>query len=349
MNNNEESRNMSFPNGFDKTNALFDFDADAFNNMGGTSLVGDMSDAFQPSSSTLGKRKHSMNLKLERDVKENGKIPISIAQGWDKSISSHIVCFSCTINMLTQDTFPTYFLKWANVTLEYIELVNGDFIDPTLARFVEHRMLGTWKEFRGENHHHFKKFNDPKQACANPPSRLALPLRSLRYSIKQSMMKRAARAKQPNNYSSGSKSFLQQQHELTEKQGLDWRPRPKSRKTVDNSSSSSYEEAVQAREVIELKAHLDNAHECIAQHTQAMKKIGRRRETGIHSAYTAVEVVPGGEYDGKMVDVWSCATLYVMLVAAYPFDDSNDFENSEKTIKRIMGDHYKIVDHIHLS
>ena len=34
---------MSFPNGFDKTNALFDFDADVFNNMGGTSLVGDMS------------------------------------------------------------------------------------------------------------------------------------------------------------------------------------------------------------------------------------------------------------------------------------------------------------------
>ncbi|TYJ98109.1 CACTA en-spm transposon protein [Cucumis melo var. makuwa] len=38
-----------------------------------------------------------------------------------------------------------------------------------VTRFVEHQMLTVWKEFRGQNHHHFKKFDDPEQARANPP------------------------------------------------------------------------------------------------------------------------------------------------------------------------------------
>ncbi|KAL0544594.1 hypothetical protein IC582_019711 [Cucumis melo] len=80
-------------------------------------------------------------------------------------------------------------------------------------------------------------------------------------------------------------------------------------------------------------------------------KFHSKPNTNVGSAtYTAPEVLRGGEYDGKMADVWSCAvTLYVMLVAAYPFDDSEDSENSGKTIKRIMSGDYKIPDHIHLS
>ncbi|XP_050945305.1 serine/threonine-protein kinase SRK2B-like isoform X2 [Cucumis melo] len=80
-------------------------------------------------------------------------------------------------------------------------------------------------------------------------------------------------------------------------------------------------------------------------------KFHSKPNTNVGSAtYTAPEVLRGGEYDGKMADVWSCAVaLYVMLVAAYPFDDSEDSENSGKTIKRIMSGDYKIPDHIHLS
>ncbi|KAA0049697.1 late secretory pathway protein AVL9-like [Cucumis melo var. makuwa] len=51
--------------------------------------------------------------------------------------------------------------------------------------------------------------------------------------------------------------------------GLGWGPKPKSRKTVDNSSSSSYKQEVHAREVIELEGHLDNVTEL---HERAMEE-----------------------------------------------------------------------------
>ncbi|KAA0037893.1 gamma-aminobutyrate transaminase POP2 [Cucumis melo var. makuwa] len=44
-----------------------------------------------------------------------------------------------------------------------------DFTDPTLAWFVEHQMFTVRKEFRGQNHHHFKMFDDLEQAHANLP------------------------------------------------------------------------------------------------------------------------------------------------------------------------------------
>ncbi|XP_038906810.1 serine/threonine-protein kinase SRK2H-like isoform X2 [Benincasa hispida] len=74
-------------------------------------------------------------------------------------------------------------------------------------------------------------------------------------------------------------------------------------------------------------------------------------KTNVGSAtYAAPEVISHGHYDGKMADVWSCGvTLYVMLVAAYPFEDENNTKNVQKTIKRKMSGRYKIPDHVRIS
>ncbi|TYK28105.1 CACTA en-spm transposon protein [Cucumis melo var. makuwa] len=172
--------------------------------------MGNTSDASQPTARTLRRQEHSKNLELDRYVALNGKIPISIALGQYKSISPHVVRFSNTTGE-TQDTFSIYFLKWTNVTLEYIELVKSalqqwfvlNFIDPTLAQFLEHQMLTYWKDFRGQNHYHFKKFSDHEQAHANPPPKLRM----------------ATRAKQPYHHNSNAELFLQRQDELAKQWG----------------------------------------------------------------------------------------------------------------------------------
>ncbi|KAF2283951.1 hypothetical protein GH714_017549 [Hevea brasiliensis] len=67
-------------------------------------------------------------------------------------------------------------------------------------------------------------------------------------------------------------------------------------------------------------------------------------------AYIAPEVLSKKEYDGKIADVWSCGvTLYVMLVGAYPFEDSKDPRNFRKTIQRILSVHYSIPDYVRVS
>ncbi|KAA0065669.1 (R)-mandelonitrile lyase 1-like [Cucumis melo var. makuwa] len=104
---------MSFPSDFDETYAFFYFGVDAFNNAGGTSSMDDMSVV----------RQQCKNLELERYVQQNRKIPISIALGQDKPLLPHFVRFNCTIGVLMRETFSVRFLKLANVTLEYIELV----------------------------------------------------------------------------------------------------------------------------------------------------------------------------------------------------------------------------------
>ena len=47
-----------------------------------------------------------------------------------------------------------------------------DFIDQTLNRFVEHQMLNTFKEFKGDCYRYFKKYSDLEQEHANLPNRL---------------------------------------------------------------------------------------------------------------------------------------------------------------------------------
>ncbi|TYK28999.1 CACTA en-spm transposon protein [Cucumis melo var. makuwa] len=116
---------------FDESDDLFDFNAEEFNIVPGTSSIGYTSDASQPSAPIPRKRQHFRYLELDRYVVQNGKIPTSIAPSQDKPIL-------------------------ANVTLENIELVKGGL-----------------QEFKGQNDHHFKTFDDPEQARANLPSRLS--------------------------------------------------------------------------------------------------------------------------------------------------------------------------------
>ncbi|KAA0040670.1 CACTA en-spm transposon protein [Cucumis melo var. makuwa] len=79
-----------------------------------------------------------------------------------------------------------------------------------LYRIVEHQMLPSFKEFKGDCHKYFKRYNNPEQTRANPPHKLV---------GEQSRTNKATREKQPCNHSSGCKSLLQRQHELTEKRG----------------------------------------------------------------------------------------------------------------------------------
>ncbi|TYJ99709.1 (R)-mandelonitrile lyase 1-like [Cucumis melo var. makuwa] len=74
---------------------------------------------------TLRRRQHSQNLEFDRYIKKNGKILISIVLGGDKPISPHVIRFSNTIGVLTRDTFPIHYLKWADVPPEYIEVIKG--------------------------------------------------------------------------------------------------------------------------------------------------------------------------------------------------------------------------------
>ncbi|KAA0037908.1 CACTA en-spm transposon protein [Cucumis melo var. makuwa] len=45
-----------------------------------------------------------------------------------------------------------------------------DFNNQAMNRFVDHQILMSFKEFGGDYHRHYKKYNDPKQTRANNPS-----------------------------------------------------------------------------------------------------------------------------------------------------------------------------------
>ncbi|KAA0038251.1 CACTA en-spm transposon protein [Cucumis melo var. makuwa] len=112
-------------------------------------------------------------MELERYIHKNGKIPISIVPRAEKSISPHVVRFSNTIGVLTLETFPVCYLKWADVPPKYIEVVKCDLLgNQELNRFIEYQMFMTFKEFKGDCHRHFKKYSDPEEAGANISNRL---------------------------------------------------------------------------------------------------------------------------------------------------------------------------------
>ncbi|KAA0063760.1 CACTA en-spm transposon protein [Cucumis melo var. makuwa] len=100
----------------------------------------------------------------ESYIQKNEKSPISITLGAEKPTSLHVVWFSNTIDVLTEDTVSIRCLTWVDVPPEYIEVVKGGLQE-------------------------------------------------------KSRTKKATRAKQSYNHNSESKSFLQQQHELTKQQG----------------------------------------------------------------------------------------------------------------------------------
>ncbi|KAA0056530.1 CACTA en-spm transposon protein [Cucumis melo var. makuwa] len=179
-------------------------------------------------------------------------------------------------------------LEWTNVGRKYIEDVKGDlhqffvldFNDQVMNRFVGHQMLNTFKEFWG---------------------RLSQILQK-----EQLRTNKAARQKQPYNHSSGSKSFLQQQHELVEQRGesidrvelfwqthvrdgtneicemvlgrrpdyskgLGWRSKPKAYKTT--SASNSTTTCPQSTVELQLQAKLDQAMQRIEEQTRNHKAL----------------------------------------------------------------------------
>uniref|UniRef100_A0A9I9EGU2 CACTA en-spm transposon protein n=1 Tax=Cucumis melo TaxID=3656 RepID=A0A9I9EGU2_CUCME len=254
----------SYPhNNFLETNAMFLKFADDLDNLTGGSL--------------------SVDDNSERYVAANGRIPMTIAPGTEKPISSYAIPFSQAIGVCVRKIFSIHCLKWADIDREYIEIVKAD--------------LQHLKKFGDDCHRHFKKYSDPEEARANPPNLL-----------EQSWTNKATKQKQPYNHSSGSKSFLQRQHELTKQRGesvdcvelfrethirsgtfvlhvvedvhnqvlelqsqptpedysksLGWGPKPKARKTISASNSSTSCSQSIERE-IQLQAKLDEALEQI--------------------------------------------------------------------------------------
>ncbi|KAA0032834.1 uncharacterized protein E5676_scaffold359G00110 [Cucumis melo var. makuwa] len=143
----------SYPcNNFLEMDAMFlEFADDLDNLTGGLSSVGNNSGSPSQPPATLTPRRHAQSrlLELERYIVANGCISMTIAPSMEKSICPHVVRFSQAIGACVQKTFFVRFLK-----------------------FVEHQMLNTFKEFRGDYHRHFKKYNDPEETCANPPNLL---------------------------------------------------------------------------------------------------------------------------------------------------------------------------------
>uniref|UniRef100_A0A9I9E288 CACTA en-spm transposon protein n=1 Tax=Cucumis melo TaxID=3656 RepID=A0A9I9E288_CUCME len=173
---------------------------------------------------------------MEHHIAVHGRIPMTIALGAEKSISSHALHFSQAIGMCLRKIFPVRCLNLANIDREYIEVVKDhlqrffvlNFNVQVMNRFVEHQMLTTFKKFRADCHRHFKKYSNLEEARANPPNILVGRHEDWHFLCdhymsrafqEQSRTNKAARQKQSYNQSSGSKLFLQRQHKLAEKKG----------------------------------------------------------------------------------------------------------------------------------
>ncbi|KAA0060834.1 CACTA en-spm transposon protein [Cucumis melo var. makuwa] len=142
---------------------------------------------YQPSTTLTPRRRAQPRLlKLERYVAANGRIPMSIAPGAENPILPHVVRFNQVIDVCVQKTFPVCCLK------------------------------------------HFKKYSYLDEARANTPDILVGRNEDFHYLCdhymscafqEQSQTNKATREKQPYNHSSGSKLFLQRQHELIKQRG----------------------------------------------------------------------------------------------------------------------------------
>ncbi|KAA0060501.1 CACTA en-spm transposon protein [Cucumis melo var. makuwa] len=183
------------------------FEDDFDNIAGGSSSMGDNKarSSSQQTTPTPRRLAQSRLLKLELHVATNGRIPMMIAPRAEKPISLHVVRFSQAIGICVRKTFPVRCLKWADVAREYIEVVMGDL-----------QVLTTFKEFRADCHRHFKKYNNPEEARANPPNALVGRDEDWHFLYdhyinrafqEQSRTNKAAKQKQPYNHSSGSSRF----------------------------------------------------------------------------------------------------------------------------------------------
>ncbi|TYK05151.1 CACTA en-spm transposon protein [Cucumis melo var. makuwa] len=179
---------------------LLEFEDNLDNLAGGSSSMGDNagSSSQPPVTPTPRKRAQSRLLELERHVAINGCILMTIAPGVEKCIFPHAIRFSQVI--CVRKTFSIRCLKWANVGRKYVEVVKGD-----LQRFFV-------LNFNAQ-----AKNSELEKARANPPNVLVGRHEDWHFLCdhymssvfqEQSRTNKAARQKQPYNYSSESKSFL---------------------------------------------------------------------------------------------------------------------------------------------
>ncbi|TYK23141.1 CACTA en-spm transposon protein [Cucumis melo var. makuwa] len=168
---------------------------------------------------------------------------------------------------LVGDAF-VHFLKWVNVISEYIEIVKGslqqwsmlDFIDPALTWFVEHEMLTVWKEFRGQNHRHFKKSNHRKIGLlerSSPTTTAAPPSHFYNNMLAEKQGHSIDHVELFKKTHARGGQFISQAM-VDAHISLRWGPKPKPRQAIGSSSSTSVErELAYAREVNELRTHLE--------------------------------------------------------------------------------------------
>ncbi|TYK29014.1 CACTA en-spm transposon protein [Cucumis melo var. makuwa] len=98
------------------------------------------------------------------------RIPMSISPSAKMPILPHTVRFDQAIGVCVRKTVLVCFLRWVDVGREYIEcFFMLDSNDQAMNRFIQHQMLTSLKEFKGNCHRHFKKYSDLEETHANPP------------------------------------------------------------------------------------------------------------------------------------------------------------------------------------
>ncbi|KAA0045352.1 CACTA en-spm transposon protein [Cucumis melo var. makuwa] len=202
---------------------------------------------------------------------------------YDNSSESNGVC--------VQKTFPIRCLKWANVGREYIKVVKGDlqrffvfdFNDQALNSFVEHQMLSTFKEFWGDCHRHFKKY-DPKEARANHPrywwdimridttsmiiTRVAEDAHNQMLKLKSQPIPKGSQQLSRDEI---CETVLGRRSSYSK--GLSWGPKPKVCKTTSASSATT---STQSMIELQLRVELDKAKRAIEEQTRKQDMLASR-------------------------------------------------------------------------